>query len=116
MLLDTLLVADGREYTTSIYKTWQQELNQLKFVKKILAPNVGTVKDILNDPVIKSYLPSSFNYSDLATVQYDNITNAIVIRDNDSKQPHVVIIKTSVLHDAPVEIKQQLAYDSSIDY
>lgn len=80
------------------------------------AEAIKVVNDILNDPIIKSYLPTGFNKSELVTVEFDNITNKIIIRDNDSSKPHVVIIKTSILQNAPIEINKQLEYNANIDY
>ncbi|WP_156021878.1 GUMAP protein, partial [Ureaplasma diversum] len=110
-------VAEGQD----IYHAYLQDMaTRIKTVEMKVenkSPEaLKVVHDILKDPIIKSYLPTGFNISDLVTVEFDNTSNKIIIRDNDSNKPHVVIIKTSILQNAPVQINDQVAYNANIDY
>ncbi|MCF1349274.1 GUMAP protein [Ureaplasma urealyticum] len=92
----------GDIYTAKNFESIDEQVKPLNLVK--------------NNQIIHDVLPKNFKNGPLATIQFDAQRHQIVIKDNDTKNPNVVVISTKSITNSSFSREELVHYRAKNDY
>ena len=92
----------GDIYTAKNFESIDEQVKPLNLVK--------------NNQIIHDVLPKNFKNGPLATIQFDAQRHQIVIKDNDTKNPNVVVISTKSITNSSFSCEELVHYRAKNDY